>query len=94
MTSAVLYGCLAPLMVVVISWFVMKRAYLANPSGLMPVLLAGMIAKLMFFAAYAFVVLRVVHVQPVPFVASFVSCFVVFHNVEAYFMRRLFTSEC
>ena len=94
MTSAVLYGGLVPLMVVMISWFVMKRAYLANPAGLMPVLLAGMVAKLTVFAAYVFVMLRVVHVQAIPFVASFTLSFVVFHNVEAFFMRRLFTSEC
>jgi len=94
MTSAVLYGCLAPLVVVVISWFVMKRAYLANPAGLMPVLLAGMAIKVMFFAAYAVVMLRVLHLQPLPFIASFVLSFVVLHNIEAFFMRRLFTSEC
>ena len=94
MIPAVLYGSVAPLVAVVISWLVMKRAYLANPAGLMPVLIAGMAAKLMFFATYAFVMLRVLHLQPVPFVASFVSCFVVFHNLEALFMRRLFTSEC
>ena len=94
MTSAVFYGCLAPLMVVVVSWFVMKRAYVANPAGLMPVLVAGMALKLMFLAAYAAVMLRMLHLQPVPFVASFAASFIVLHNVEAFFMRRLFTSEC
>jgi len=92
MTSALIYGCAGPLLVALVSWVVMKRAYLANPAGLMPVLVTGMAVKLMFFAAYAAVMLRVLHVQPVPFVASFASCFIVFHNVEAYFMRRLFTS--
>ena len=94
MISALLYGSLAPLMVVIVSWRVMKRAWLANPAGLMPVLMVGMGAKLLFLGLYAAVMLRVLHLQPVPFVASFVSCFIVFHNVEALFMRRLFTSEC
>jgi len=94
MISALLYGSLAPLLVVIVSWRVMKRAYLANPAGLMPVLIAGMAAKLVFFGLYAAVMLRVLHLQPVPFVASFTSCFIVLHNVEALFMRRLFTSEC
>jgi hypothetical protein len=94
MTSAVLYGCLAPLMAVAISWFVVKRAYLAQPAGLMPVLVAGMVIKLMFFATYTTVMLRVLHLPPVPFVASFVSSFIVLHNVEAYCMKRLFTSAC
>ena len=91
MTSALLFGCAGPLVVALVSWFVMKRAYLANPAGLMPVLLAGMGIKLVFFAAYATVMLRVVDLPPVPFVASFASSFIVFHNVEAYFMRRLFS---
>src|SRR5882672_1283087 len=66
--TEVLYGLLAPLVVVIISWVIVKRAYLANPAGLMPVLLVGMVLKLMFFAAYAAVMLRVRHLQPVPFV--------------------------
>ena len=94
MISAVLYGSFAPLMVAAVSWMVMKRAYLANPAGLMPVLLVGMGTKLVFLCLYVAVMLRVLHLQPVPFVASFAACFVVFHNVEALFMKRLFTSEC
>jgi hypothetical protein len=90
----VFYGLLAPLMVVLVSWLVVKRAYRANPAGLMGVLLAGMAIKLMFFAAYALFMLRVLHVQPIPFVASFTASFVVLHNIEALFMKRLFTSEC
>src|ERR1700757_3713741 len=37
MIAEVLYGLLAPLLVVVVSWSVVKRAYRANPAGLMPV---------------------------------------------------------
>jgi hypothetical protein len=92
--TEVFYGSLAPLMVVIISWLIVKRVYRANPAGLMGVLLAGMAIKLMFFAAYAFVMLRVLHLRPIPFVASFTASFIVLHNLEALLMRRLFTSEC
>jgi len=92
--TEVLYGLLAPLMVAIVSWFIVKRAYLANPAGLMGLLVAGMAIKLMFFAAYAFLMLRVLHLRPIPFVASFTSTFIVLHNIEALFMRRLFTPEC
>lgn len=94
MTPEVLYGALAPVMVVAISWFVTRRTYVANPSGLMPVLLAGMILKLMVFALYAVVMLRVLHLRPIPFVASFTASFIVLHNIEALFLKRLFTPEC
>ena len=92
MISALLYGSVGPLLVVIISWRVMKRAYLANPAGLMRVLIAEMGAKLVFLGLYAAVMLRVLHLQPVPFVASFAASFIVFHNVEALFMKRLFTA--
>ena len=94
MTSEVVYGFLAPLMAVAISWVAVKRAYRANPAGLMPVLLVGMVLKLIFLAAYAAVMLRVLHLQPVPFVATFTVSFIVLHNIEALLMRRLFTSAC
>lgn len=94
MIADVLYGLLAPLMVVVVSWSVVRRAYRANPAGLMPVLLVGMVLKLMFLAAYAAVMLRVLRLHPVPFVASFTASFIVLHNIEALLMRRLFTSAC
>ena len=88
------YGMLGPLLVVVVSWVVVKRTYAANPAGVMSVMLAGMVIKLMFFAAYAFVMLRVLDVRPIPFVASFTCYFIVLHHIEALFMKRLFMSEC
>jgi hypothetical protein len=94
MTPDVLFGLLAPLIVAAVSWLVVKRAYLANPAGLMGVLLAGMVLKLIFFGVYAAVMLRVLHLEPVPFVASFTSSFIVLHHIEAVLMKRLFTSEC
>ena len=90
MTVDVLCGLCGPLIVVVISWIVIKRAYLANPGGLMGLLLAGMALKLAFLAAYAFVMLRVLDLRPIPFVASFATSFVVLHNIEALFLKRLF----
>jgi hypothetical protein len=92
--TEVLYGFLAPLMVVVVSWLVVKRAYRANSAGLLPVLLVGMVLKLLFLAAYAAVMLRVLQLQPIPFVVTFTASFVVLHNIEALLMRRLFMSEC
>jgi len=92
--TEVLYGFLAPLMVVVVSWLVVKRAYRANAAGLLPVLLVGMVLKLIFLAAYAAVMLRVLHLQPIPFVTTFTASFIVLHNLEALLMRRLFISAC
>ena len=88
----VLYGMLGPLIVAVVSWALVKQAFDADPSGVMRVLLTGMAVKLMFFAAYAVVMLRVFELRPIPFVTSFTCYFIALHNIEALFMRRLFTS--
>ena len=87
-------GMLGPLAVVAVSWLVVERAWAARPEGVLGVLLGGMALKLMFFAVYAFVMLRVLSLRPVPFVASFTGYFIALHNIEALFMKRLFTSEC
>ena len=88
----VLYGMAGPLAVAAVSWIVTKRAYAANPAGLMGVLVAGMAIKAVLFGAYVVVMLRVVALRPVPFVASFTSYFIGLHMVEALLMQRLFKS--
>jgi hypothetical protein len=94
MTPEVLFGLLAPLLVAIISWFVVTRAYRANPAGLMSVLVTAMIVKLIVLAVYTAVMLRVFELEPVAFVATFTSSFIVFHHIEAVMMKRLFTSAC
>jgi len=89
-----LFGLLGPLAVATVSWLVVQRAWAARPEGVFGILVGGMAIKLVFLAAYALVMLRVLGLRPVPFVASFTVYFVALHNIEALFMRRLFSSEC
>jgi hypothetical protein len=88
------YGMLGPLAVAVVSWIVVERAYAAHPEGVLGVLLTGMAVKLMFFAVYAFVMLRLMELRPIPFVASFTGYFIALHYIQALFMKRLFIPEC
>jgi hypothetical protein len=90
----VLWGMIGPLAVAVVSWLAVERAWAARPEGVLGLLLGGMAIKLIFFAAYVFVMLRVLSLRPVPFVASFTGYFIALHNIEALFMKRLFTSAC
>ena len=86
----VLYGMLAPLLVVVVSWVVVERTYRANPERLMRVMVEGLAVKALFFGAYVVGMLRLVEVRPVPFVVSFTSYFIALHVTEAVLLRRLF----
>jgi hypothetical protein len=88
------FGMLGPLVVAAVSWIVVERAYAARPEGVLGVMVTGMAVKLVFFAVYTFVMLRVLGLRPVPFVASFTGYFVALHNLEALFMKRLFTTAC
>jgi hypothetical protein len=51
---------------------------------------AAFAAKMIFFAAYVAVMLRVLDLQPIPFVVSFASCFIALHFIEGLGLRRLF----
>jgi hypothetical protein len=49
-------------------------------------------AKLVFFGAYVAIALRLLMLRPVPFVVSFTSYFIGLYALEAFYLRRLFTS--
>jgi hypothetical protein len=53
---------------------------------------AGFAAKMVFFGGYVVVVLRVFGVRPMPFIASFTTCFIGSYLVEALLLKRLFRS--
>jgi hypothetical protein len=86
----VLYGMLAPLLVAVVSWIVIERAFRSRPERLMGVMVQGLAVKAVFFGAYVIGMLRVIGLRPVPFIVSFTGYFIALHVTEAVFMRRLF----
>jgi len=48
--------------------------------------------KMIFFAAYVAVMLRVLDLEPIPFVVSFASSFIALHLIEGLGLRRLFAA--
>src|SRR4029077_17958799 len=56
-------------------------------TGLMP---AAFAVKMLFFGTYVAVMLRIVGLQPLPFVVSFTGYFIALYLTEALLMRRLF----
>ena len=87
---AVLCGMLGPLAVATVSWALAERKYRRHPEALTTLMIVAFGAKLVFFAAYVAVMLRVLSLKPLPFIASFAVCFIVLHLIEALFLRRLF----
>jgi hypothetical protein len=87
---AVLGGMMCPLVVAAGSWLVTARAHRRNPERVTSVMMGAFAAKLVIVGAYVAAMLRVVLVEPVPFVAGFASYFIGLYAMEALFLRRLF----
>jgi hypothetical protein len=86
----VVLGMIAPLAATSVSWVLTERTYKRNPERLTALMMSGFAAKMVFFGAYVAVMLKVLRLQPVPFVASFTGYFIALYLVEALLMRRLF----
>jgi hypothetical protein len=88
--EAMLFGMLGPLAMAVGTWLLTERTYRRNPDRVTALMMAAFVAKMLFVGVYLGVMLRVLHVQPVPFVASFASYFIALYVIEALYLKRLF----
>ena len=82
-------GMLGPLASALISWTAMQRQYVRRPEGLTSVLIKAFAAKMIFFAGYIIVIIRVGLVRPIPFAISFTGYFLALHALEAIGLHRL-----
>ncbi len=89
----VVFGMLAPLAGAAVTWVTAARLFPSRPELLMSMMVATFGAKLVFFGTYIAVMLKVVMLQPMPFVASFTAYFITLHIVEALYLQRLFASR-
>ena len=89
----ILAGMAGPLASAVTSWIAYERAHRSAPGRLTNVMIAALAAKMVLFAVYVVVMLRVFALRPVPFVVSFASYFIALHAMEAVFLRRLLSDD-
>ena len=83
-------GVVGPFCVAAGTWLLIERTYRRSPAKLTARMTAGFGFQLVFFAVYLAAVLKGTSVRSMPFVAAFTGSFVVFHTMEAFFLRRLF----
>jgi hypothetical protein len=88
--AAVLLGMAAPLAAAGVSWILTERTYKRDPQALTGLMTAAFAVKMLFFGTYVALMLRVVGLQPLPFVVSFTGYFIALYLTEALLMRRLF----
>lgn len=82
-------GLIAPLVSVVASWLLIVRAYRRDPASVMGVTMQAFLAKILFFAVYVAVAIRVVGLPARAFGISFVAWFIVLYAAQAVLMGRL-----
>ena len=85
-----LFGMVGPLVAASGSWVVTERTYRQRPQALTAVMILAFASKVIFFAAYVAVMLRVMALRPVPFVLSLAGYLAGLYVMEALYMRRLF----
>jgi uncharacterized membrane protein len=86
-------GMAGPLLVSVINWAVVSRTFRATPERVQALMIHAFAAKLLFFAVYVIVMIRLLGLRPAPFVLSFTGYFVVLYAIQAFLMRRLFLTD-
>ena len=91
--AEVLFGAIGPVVVAIGTFVVAERTYRTHPERLTALMTAAFAAKMVFFAAFVAVMLRVLDLQPIPFVVSFASCFIALHLIEGLGLRRLFAGS-
>ena len=89
----IFFGMLGPLVAVSGTWFLAAWAYRERPGELTGLMSAAFILKMIFFAAYVALMLRVINFRPVPFVVSFTVYFIGLYLMEALYLKRLFSER-
>lgn len=84
-----LFGMLGPLAGTCVSWLSVERTHRSAPERVIGVMIVGFAVKLVFFALYVALMLRLMALRPVPFVGVFVTYFIVLNAMQALFLKRL-----
>ena len=86
-------GMIAPLIVSTISIQISKNVFKKSPQKLTASLTKSFFMKMVFFAVYFIIILSFYAFEPIPFVVSFTSFFILFYFIEAVFLQKLIQSK-
>ena len=87
------FGMLGPLAAVSATWVLTEWIYRRPAAEVTSLMLTAFLLKMVFFAGYIAIMLRVAEFRPVPFVASFTGYFIALYLVEALYLKRLFSER-
>lgn len=84
-----LWGMAGPLAATSASWLAIVRTNRVAPERALDVMVVWFALKFVFFVVYVAVMLRLLELEPVPFVTAFVSYFIGLYAMQALFLKRL-----
>jgi hypothetical protein len=82
-------GMPGPLAAAIVSWMAMRRQYIKRPEALTRLMAKSFAMKMIFFAIYITVFLKIGLARPNAFVISFIGAFILLHGMEAVGLHRL-----
>lgn len=91
--NEIFIGMLAPLIVSIISIQISKNVFEKSPEKLTASLTKSFFLKMVIYATYFIVILSFYAFEPIPFVVSFTSFFILFYIIEAVFLQKLIQSK-
>jgi hypothetical protein len=86
---AVFFGMVGPLVAVGATWLAAEHVHRRNPAGVSSVLMAAFGLKVLFFGAYIAIITKLLDIDMMAFMASFVIYFIALYIVQAVLVRRL-----
>ena len=87
---AVLAGLAGPLVAVIATWIAVTRVHRRDPAAVHGVMLTAFAVKMVFFAAYAVVMVKGLGLDVSAFGISFAVFFISLYAIEAVLFARLF----
>ncbi len=89
----IVFGVAGPLVSTTASWLRTRAAVRNQPDRLTAVMVQSFIRKLVFFGAYVVIALKVLELQPMPFMTAFAVSFIALLFAEAVSLSRLFATR-
>ena len=83
-------GMTAPLLVTVFSILWINKVFKLDSTKVTAVMTKSFFIKMVLFALYFIIILSFYAFEPIPFVISFTSFFILFYLIEAIFLQKLF----
>lgn len=88
--ATLLAGLAGPLVAVVATWIAVARVHRRNPAAVHGVMITAFAVKMVFFAAYAVVMVKGLGLDVSVFGISFAVFFISLYAIEAVLFARLF----